>query len=168
MTKQIQKPLYSFLQNPMHQHAVQTAIQSPSLRNQSYVNQLFYQYQIEARFVSYVNTTLWRAAKDFHKKRRNWTGQHMWEIETIAITDHSADIVTRLTKTNLLASLENPELHQALQQLSERQQMILYEYAVELSTFKEIAEKLDVSQQSVSKVYQRVVIRLRHALKGGE
>ncbi|WP_431805003.1 sigma-70 family RNA polymerase sigma factor [Halobacillus andaensis] len=132
--------------------------------NCSDAHQLFPQFQIEARFVKYVNTALWRQAKDYHKKR--YSQKQFIDIEDVETISDGQDVIRHLTNRNLFASLENRALYTAVQGLTPRQQYILYAYAVQRFTFQEIADQLNVSQQTISKTYQRVIMKLRQTLKG--
>ncbi|MCP3030081.1 sigma-70 family RNA polymerase sigma factor [Halobacillus sp. A1] len=166
MRKQIQEPLLSSLQHPIYAHADNTAVQSPSSKNGNDINELFYPCQSEAKFVSYVNTALWRAAKDYRKKCYTLKDQYVMDVEKIELADITKEEPVHYQ--DLYESLEDKILYHTIKQLSQRQQFILYEHAVDLYTFKEIADELSVSQQSVSKSYQRAVIKLRGAYQGGD
>ncbi|MFG6149917.1 sigma-70 family RNA polymerase sigma factor [Halobacillus sp. B23F22_1] len=164
MRKEIEKPLQSFLEKNRNKSAVTTALKKPSPKNRSYVNHLFYQYQIEARFVNYVNTALWRQAKDYHKKRKSQP--LLIALENVEIISEQQDVLSHLTERDLFEALESKTLYLAVKKLTNRQQFILYAYAVEMFTFQEIADQLGISQQSASKTYQRVMVKLRQTLKG--
>ncbi|MCP3029161.1 sigma-70 family RNA polymerase sigma factor [Halobacillus sp. A5] len=142
------------------------AINKPSTKNCRYVNPLYDPEQIEARFVNYVTTALWRQAKDYHKKR--YSHQQSINVEDIEMISADEDVIQHLTERDLFESLENKELYRAVKKLTDRQQYVLYTYAVERFTFQEIADQLEVSQQSVSKTYRRMMTKLRLTLKGDE
>ncbi|WP_173917371.1 sigma-70 family RNA polymerase sigma factor [Halobacillus sp. Marseille-Q1614] len=134
----------------------------PSSSRNNYVNES--KNKIEAKFVTYLNTSLWRAAKDQQKKVWTWKDLHILNAEHI---DNSSPVhEDSLTYDTLFETFENKKLYHALKQLSQRQKFIMYKHAVELYTFKEIADQLGVSQQSVSKSFQRARMKLKNTQGG--
>ncbi|UOQ92096.1 sigma-70 family RNA polymerase sigma factor [Halobacillus shinanisalinarum] len=173
----IKKPLELFLQDKNHYEAVVVATKKPTSENRSYVNQLFYHYQIEARFVTYINTVLWRYAKDYQKKRKTWRDWHVLKLdqsvgEDLTVLDVMADKSIDLNRwgeeRDPFESVANRHLHRAIGRLPSRQRRILKDHIAEQMTLSEIASKLGVSQQSVSKSFHRMMRKLLIAYQKGE
>ncbi|WP_082235145.1 sigma-70 family RNA polymerase sigma factor [Halobacillus massiliensis] len=123
------------------------------------------QDKVEAKFVTYLNTALWRAAKDQQKKMGTWKDIHLqneYQIDSCSAVYEEA-----VSYETLFEMVESKKLYHGLKQLSHRQKFIMYKHAVELYTFKEIADQLGVSQQSVSKSYQRARLKLKNT-QGGQ
>ncbi|UOR13766.1 sigma-70 family RNA polymerase sigma factor [Halobacillus amylolyticus] len=173
----MKKPLELFLQNENHYEAVVIATKKPTLKNRSYVNQLFYHYQIEARFVTYINTVLWRYAKDYQKKRKHWCDWHVFKLdqsvgEDLTVLDVLADERVDLDHWTVgrdpLESVTNRHLHREIGRLTSRQRQILDDHIAEQMSFSEIANKLGISQQSVSKSFHTMMRKLLIAYQKGE
>ncbi|MFD2924677.1 sigma-70 family RNA polymerase sigma factor [Halobacillus naozhouensis] len=171
------KPLDLFLQHDGHYEAFALASKDPTTKNRSRVNQLFYHYQIEARFVTYMNTTMWRCAKDYQKKRQRWHESHALTLNQSVGEDLTVLDVMTIEDTNPAGWGEEsdpfelvtcPQLQTIISRLTVQQRLILYDHVANQLSFREIADKLGVSQQSTSKSFHRVMKKLRKAYQEGE
>ncbi|WP_163528762.1 sigma-70 family RNA polymerase sigma factor [Halobacillus ihumii] len=171
------KPFDSFLQHGRYYEAYTIASNDPTTKNRSRVNQLFYHYQIEARFVTYMNTTMWRCAKDYRKKRQRWHDSHRLTLNQPVGEDLTVLDVMTVEDTNFSGWGEEgdsfelvtcPRLQTVISRLTLQQRLILYDHVANQLSFKEIAEKLGVSQQSTSKSFHRIIRKFRKAYQEGE
>ncbi|WP_206831584.1 sigma-70 family RNA polymerase sigma factor [Alicyclobacillus fructus] len=69
---------------------------------------------------------------------------------------------------HFLAQEEKSRLVEALSQLSQREQQLLYLYYQEELTFKEIGYVLDISESQASRIHKQALARLRAILEDGE
>jgi RNA polymerase sigma factor (sigma-70 family) len=170
----------SFLENKEHAELLTTAICYPTKENNSKLDQIFKKFYFQLRFTTYISNTLYFNAINFDKSNRKTNhrfpltvDQPIEKEETTNkenIEDDSATITLEkiVRSSNIDDYIETIALVQALKLLTPKQkQVISLAYIYGLSDTN-IAINLGCSQQAVSKLHKKALIKLRsHLLNEG-
>ncbi|WP_010531813.1 sigma-70 family RNA polymerase sigma factor [Lentibacillus jeotgali] len=169
-----------FLSQESNYQLFTTAICFPTEDNWRKLDQAFRQFYTEIRFINYIAKVLWRYAKDFRVKYQRDEARYLVILdesiqikgESSAITykdqlaEHSEDSTPK--GESLQDQVEDVQLQKALNQLTDKQLKVLDSYYVHNMTQKEIARNLGGSQQSVSKILQTTLDKLKESYGKGE
>ena len=80
-----------------------------------------------------------------------------------AIADDADD-----PEVNAYKEILNEKLKEAVEELSEKDQLILSLYYEKGLTFREIGEVIGVSESRISQIHTAIIARLKRSLKGDE
>lgn len=170
----------NFLDNEAYYRLFSNAILIPSSENQVRLNQAFRQYYMEIRFTYYLSQVIWRYARDFKAKKK--TDETHYVLTMDQPVQRKSDATSQTFKDqvpaegkleeiviegkgHLLERIENPFLHEGLQQLTKKQLKVLELYFVHQLTHVEIAFLSGVSQQAVAKSMGQALRKLRSYFK---
>jgi RNA polymerase sigma factor (sigma-70 family) len=171
----------SFLSNTEYYRLFVYAVCFPTPHHQKKLDEAFQQFFSEVRLVHYISKVISRVSRDRYQRERKRT-YHMfghsvihtpkmdkeeWERYPPEKQEDVIDIVVRNAK-RLSDHISDPSLYQALTQLTTRQIDILELYFLYHLTHEEIGQVLGISQQSVSKSYNKALTSLRALYKEGE
>lgn len=163
--------IQQFLKDETNYHHFVQTVSFPTKQRWQQLNRSFQRFYTEIRLIDYISKTLWRYAKDFRTQKER--------CRYVLILDQPIDKEEGLThkdqltnqgpkacreKTFILNLVEQPELYQALQTLTDRQLKLLDLYFCRDLTQKEIAHDWGVSQQSISKTFHKALDHLRASL----
>jgi RNA polymerase sigma factor (sigma-70 family) len=158
------------------------AVCFPTPRHRKQLDEAFRKFYAEIRLIHYISKLISRVSRDCYQKEKKQNRKRLilhnlnrddqavkegWEQRLPGKEEEAIDIIVRNTKS-LLDSVSDPFLYQALQQLTKRQLDILELYFLYNFTHAEIGQVLGISQQSVSKSYNRALHTLREIYKEGE
>lgn len=170
--KEIKNPLLkSFLNDPSHAQLFEMYKYNPNHSNYKRLDVAFKEFHFKVIAISYLATSIYYEAKHFDRKIRMHNEQHKLILDESAKEggENLKDIVGKLstfstTPRSLEESFHSIELQEVVSQLSDRQKDILFDLFVLGYNEKEIAKKLDVSQQAVSKSKQSAIKKMRNLL----
>ncbi len=139
------------------------------------LDQLFREFYFEYRFIAYISQLLYFEAVNYDKTKRKdeerqrvILDQPINQEENITLIDKftsSESIKDEVNEGEFQNSLANEVLFKAFGDLTKKQQQILYLAYVEELKDVEIAKKLNVSQQAVSKTRKNALMILRKSLE---
>lgn len=177
--KELANPLLrGFFQSEDHSLLLVRLLSFPTQENMMCLNEAFRRFYIEKQITGYLS-------KVIHHKARDYTRKYLKDKEACVTTldqplkadttstfldlvsseeDDAMDVLLN-AMTNLQQHVSRPGLYTALNSLTDRQQVILNFYFLQNYTHKEIGDLLSISQQSVSKTYQKALFHLRKVLK---
>ncbi|WP_145149655.1 sigma-70 family RNA polymerase sigma factor [Paenibacillus xylanexedens] len=121
---------------------------------------------LEKKFVSYISTLLHFNSINFDKKIRKHNERYALVLDDMeeSYIGYEDEKLLELNSYRLENQISDPNLHKFFLKLSEREKEILNFTFVEEKKDTEIAEKLGVSQQSVSKTRKNALKKLRNFL----
>lgn len=139
------------------------------------LDKLFKEFYFKYRFIVYISKCLYFEAVNYDKRKRKddkrqsiIIDQTIIEVENITLIDKIAtpeDIEDQIFKEELEELLTDVILYRAYKNLTKKQQNILYlAFAKELKDV-EIAAKINVTQQAVSKSRKNALMILKKALE---
>jgi RNA polymerase sigma factor (sigma-70 family) len=177
--KELANPLLrGFFQSENHSLLLVRLLSYPTYENMLCLNEAFRRFYMEKQVTGYLS-------KLIHHKARDYTRKYQKDKELCANTlDQPLKADTTFTFLDLVSSEEDdaidvllnamttlqqhvsrPGLYTALNSLTNRQQVILNLYFLKNYSHREIGDVLGISQQSVSKTYQKALSHLRETLK---
>ena len=174
--------LQRFMQDPDNRELFHDVLSHAEDVDRLELERRFAEFYYEMRFLGFVRKHIhYEAMHVLRKVRQRQTHESlllnspvggedsngMERIETIPDTSVSVESAV-VDKTHVLDDLAaDPLLHEALGQLTERQQLVLDLLYVQKLTEQEAAEVLGVSQQSVNKLKKHSLNRIRRRLGAG-
>lgn len=169
--------IQSFLKTPEHQRLYQTYMDEKTKEAEEALDRAFQKYYVEIRLIRILSNTLKRHAIRYDQKRKQQNQR------LLLILDQPASCEADTTTTNLDLikdseaipveqaviekedrlenKIENPALYHAIRSLTPRQRHVLESYYLKGMTDTEIATKEGVSQQSISKVRNNTLSKLK-------
>ncbi|MCA0174574.1 sigma-70 family RNA polymerase sigma factor [Bacillus sp. RAR_GA_16] len=176
--KELTNPLLrGFFQSEDHSLLLVRLLCFPTYENIVVLNEAFRRFYMEKQVTGYLS-------KLIHHQARDYTSKYKKDKEACSTTldqplkadatstfldlvcseeDECIDILLN-TMTTLQQHVSRPALYEALNNLTHRQQVILNLYFLKDFTHREIGDYLGISQQSVSKTYQKALSHLREAI----
>ncbi|KHD85327.1 hypothetical protein NG54_09915 [Heyndrickxia ginsengihumi] len=167
--------IQSFFNHEDHVSMLQETMHDPTNENKERLDQAFKQFYFNIRFTSFISSSLYFDAIHFDQKQRQYSSRYLLLIdqplqneEAITLKDTIADPSAQITMDDIIRSeeiddyIENIRLYNALQKLSLKQKEILYLSYVSRLSDTEIANKLQKSQQAVSKLRKKALQKIYH------
>ncbi|MFP7171809.1 sigma-70 family RNA polymerase sigma factor [Terribacillus sp. 7520-G] len=166
--------MQGFLKEEQHRSIYEQATRYPSAANLQKLNAAFQQFYTEIQLTNYLTMTLSYYARNYSKQASKLSGKEL------TILDQPASEEQEHTKKEMLVAKENttaykweqaihdPDLLIAIQGLPTKQRHYLELHFIHQLTHTEIAEKLNISQQAVSKSIKAALGKLRSALPKGD
>lgn len=167
----------SFLEQKHHRKLFEQAINEPSEENRERLDQEFKQFYTEVRLIKYLSVMLHNTATHFDKKNRL---QHKRfpltldkplkkeENHTLLDSIASEQIYKKFLTFNKYTSLEDyvddPSLYAALECLTLKEKEVLKFVFVFDMKVTDIAKKMKVSHQTISKTKHKALTKLREYL----
>lgn len=163
-----------FFSYPQNEHLLRSYLDNPSPEGWKKLEEAFVNFCFEVRFTKYLSSTIKFAYMDFERKRRR-AERNMAILDMPAHEDHDETIGERYVSRNddeiwlilrpdpqkMLDSLSNETICKAFSGLTQNQKIILtFSYAMGYLD-KEIAEKMSVTPQAVSKARNAALSNLR-------
>lgn len=168
----------SFFRDQTNVALLISVLQNCSEENRRKIGQEFQRYIFHVRFVSYISSLIRYANIDYHRKRKKIEERNQLIFDTpikeeseISLGEYllSNSYVPSNSATfnseSFLSSIENCDLSEAFSRLTERQKYVItLAYSVcERDT--EIASRLQVSQQAVTKTKKAAIKQLKKSLQ---
>ncbi|HEY4552273.1 MAG TPA: sigma-70 family RNA polymerase sigma factor [Bacillaceae bacterium] len=164
--------LLNFLNKGDNRKLYDDYCRQPSPETKELLNKRFADFYYEVRMISYLSKIIHFEAKKFDAKIRkhykryklvldnsvNPADEHLVFSQYLA-DDHSNHESS--ASCRLEDHIQDPTLNKAVRKLTERQKEVLYWSIVEEMKDIEIAAKLNVSQQAVSKTRNNALLKLR-------
>ena len=121
---------------------------------------------LEKKFVSYISSLLHFNSINFDKKIRKYNERYPLIMEDVEESQfgYVEGNAIELDLNGLESQISDPALHKLFLKLSSREKEILNLTYVENKKDAEIAEKLRISQQSISKTRKNALNKLRISL----
>ncbi|MFB1100845.1 sigma-70 family RNA polymerase sigma factor [Terribacillus sp. JSM ZJ617] len=166
--------IQGFLKEEQHRIVYEQAERYPSEANLRKLNSAFQQFYTEIQLTNYLTMTLSYYARNYSKQTTVLQGREL------AVLDQPAGEDQETSKKEMLVAKEDqtvysweqaihdPALLTAIQDLPSKQKQNLELHFIHQLTHTEIAEKLDISQQAVSKSVQSALRKLRSVLQEGD
>lgn len=168
------KKFARFLEDGRNASIYSTYRMAPTDENAMRLNEAYKKFERRLIAKSYLRKVIIFEAKKYDARIRAAEEKHasMYsineegvEIEMFFINEKSSLEYEKLWDCSLEEIFEDCRLHRAISKLTSKQKRILSQiYLSELSE-KEIADKLNLSQQAVSKVHRTALKRLKEVVK---
>ncbi|WP_445490713.1 RNA polymerase sigma factor [Niallia sp. 03133] len=172
-----------FLETEQNYRLFAAAVNNPTKHNKDLVDQAFKKHYFTIRFTSYLSTSIYFKAINFHNKQSLHKSRYPLlldaEIEQDGkfpyknqLEDKESHIEHYIEKNglrkNVAEYVEDPLLYKAIQLLTKAQKNILYYAYVQKLNDTEIALLLKKSQQYISKTHKEALKRVyQYLLKNG-
>jgi RNA polymerase sigma factor (sigma-70 family) len=162
-----------FLKEKEHRLIYEQAVRLPSAANLSRLNSAFQQFYIEIQLTNYLTTTLSFYASNYGKHAAKKQNRELVVLDQPINEEHDnskKDMLIAREDQQVYGweeAIQDPGLFSAIQELPDKQKEYLELRFVHQLTHTEIADKLDISQQAVSKSIQSALKKLRTVLSKG-
>lgn len=171
----------SFLSSSEYYRLFVDAVCFPTPGHRERLDEAFHRFFSEIRLIHYISKLISRVSRDCYQREKKRlhhvsTSTLFYVLQSEGIAqepqfsekgEEVIDIVVRNAK-RLLEHVSHPSLYQALTHLTKRQLDILELYFLYHLTHEEIGQVLGISQQSVSKSYNKALAALRVFYREGE
>lgn len=169
----------SFLKKRGHSELFANAVNHPSEENKEKLDQAFKQFYTEIRLIKYLSIILHNTAINYDKRNRLQydryqliLDQPLKKEEDLSLIDTIKDdnssqmftIFSRDADASLEDYVDDPALYSALQRLTTREKEVLKLIFVFELRVTDIAKKMNISHQAVSKTKHRALQKLRDYL----
>ncbi|MFS0873184.1 sigma-70 family RNA polymerase sigma factor [Paenibacillus xylanilyticus] len=161
-----------FMDNEKNKQMIIDYINSPTSANMIKLDDCFRAFYFEIRFTSYILSLIRFASIDFDRKERKISKRStliLDDQENSHLLEHHS-VRNEEKEVHLEELFSDPVLFEAIQQLTKKEKEVLVKsYIMELSD-TQIAQKNNVSQQSVSKLRTKALQKIRKYIeqeKGG-
>lgn len=170
-----QNPLSNaFIKSEEGDELVRAYLSKPSKENLDRLNEAFKAHYLKIKTFSYFSKTIGFEAKHFDKKRRKIADRFLLILDAPIDGEESMTmkdvIVDPIQNTSDIPSetwednITNEDIRNAIKDLTERQkEVIKYSFFQDMKD-REIANKLGISQQAVSKTRRAALEKLRREL----
>ncbi|MFP7495409.1 sigma-70 family RNA polymerase sigma factor [Terribacillus saccharophilus] len=166
--------MQGFLKEEQHRIIYEQAERYPSEENIQKLTDAFLQFYTEIQLTNYLTTTLDYYARNYSKQAAVQQGREMAILDQPVSEDQETSkkemLVAKEEKTvySWEQAIHDPSLLAAIQDLPCKQKQYLELHFLHQLNHTEIGEKLDISQQAVSKSIQSALVKLRSALSKGD
>lgn len=183
--REIQNPiLKAFLANEEHLELYKQYSQAPQEHLKVKIDQHFLHFYAQVRAVSYFSKTIHFTALHYDKKRRLFEHRNVLFLDRPAnegnegggyssislkelIEDESASTMFgEKIEKKLGDFIQNPAIYNAILTLNERQKQIFYLSFIKEMSDTEIARRLNVSQQAITKSKNNALKKVRRMIDG--
>ncbi|MGM0752900.1 MAG: RNA polymerase sigma factor [Bacillota bacterium] len=172
------KAVDSFISKSENQKLIEDFLRQPSERKEEHLNEAFKAHYFDIRFTSYVSSSLYFHSVNFDKHVRKYSERHPLTLDNkvdqdeggsfIDLVPDPAEIPPFSHYSTLTECLENEELLQAYEALTDKQKHILDLAYIQEFNDTEISRILGISQQAVSKTHRKALSTLKSILEKGE
>lgn len=139
------------------------------------LNEKFNDYLFKVYFISYIEKSLKFKALDIKKKNKRISNRELYTLNIIdddfdeerinTISDDEVDFLEGISKdVNFKNVSQNKDLIKALENLTQKQKLILYMIFIEEKEEKQIGRELNVSKQAINKIKLAGLKRIRNSL----
>lgn len=162
-----------FLKEEKHRLIYEQAVRHPSAANLSRLNSAFQQFYTEIQLTNYLTTTLSFYASNYSKHAVKKQDRELVVLDQPVNEEHNnskKDMLIARDNQQVYGweqAIQDPALFSAIKELPDKQKQYLELRFIHQLTHTEIADKLDISQQAVSKSIQSALKKLRTALSKG-
>jgi RNA polymerase sigma factor (sigma-70 family) len=166
--------MQGFLKDEQHRIVYEQAERYPSEANLQKLNAAFQQFYTEIQLTNYLTMTLSYYARNYSKQAAVLQGRELTVLDQPASEEQETSkkemLVAKEDQTvySWEQAIHDPALLTAIQDLPTKQKQHLELHFIHQLTHTEIAEKLDISQQAVSKSIQSALRKLRSVLPEGD
>ncbi|MBS4024971.1 MAG: sigma-70 family RNA polymerase sigma factor [Clostridia bacterium] len=141
--------------------------------NKTILKQKFDDFLFGVKFLSYVKITIIAKAKNLRFKYSITVSNESLSLNNISNDEFNEEIITSIIDTTSLdfeeqiyqeefwQLLSNKNFYLYINNLPQKQKSILHNYIISGLTEKEISKKLNISQQAVNKVKNKIFSNLR-------
>lgn len=156
-----------FLQEQENKELLYRYVRKPNEHRREILEQSFYQFIFERRFISYFAKTIHYTAVQFDKKERRFLDRNQRYLDAPMQGGRPAGVVSSVMSeydpgTHTLGDhMSSGFLSSAWEGLTKKQQQVLDLSFVYGYTDTEIGEMFNQSQQSISRLKQRALQRMR-------
>ncbi|MCQ1530758.1 sigma factor-like helix-turn-helix DNA-binding protein [Lutispora saccharofermentans] len=145
------------------------------------INKQFNNFLYEIHFLSYISKTISLSYKEIYRKVSSQKDKELYilnkeNLETgtelidsiIDKTSYFEEEIHRTSNTKELSDyFDDPSIIKAINQLTERQKLVIFKQIIEDKSLYQIAKELGVTKQTISKVRKAALATLKKTL-GGE
>jgi RNA polymerase sigma factor (sigma-70 family) len=175
--KSVENPLVKgFVENSFGKKLLNDYFQNPSAENEDKLNDGFKSHYLRIKALSYFGKTLTFEAKHFDKRRRKIAERYAALLDApigeddMTMKDNIQDATqntSEIRTENWEEEITNKYIQMGLEDLTERQKEAIKFSFFEGMRDKEIAEKLGISPQSVSKTKLAALKKLKGVMNVG-
>lgn len=174
--------LKSFINDVKRRELLREAVCFPTKENESKLNKEFQLHYGELRFTKYLSKCIYWTALGHGKKQKQHRERNALYLHQKAgheedgelllidfVKDENADVNQRVFdySKNLDDAVSSTSLIEGLSKLEKQEKLVLRDYYAYGYTDKEIAKRLSVSQQAISKKRNRILKKLKVSIKRG-
>ncbi|WP_078598379.1 sigma-70 family RNA polymerase sigma factor [Evansella clarkii] len=166
-----------FLNIDSNYNLLMKARELPCEENTDELNQAFKRYYTELQLINYISHLINHYSRDFYRKKNREKYFYVFAFEDESLFDskvppnqpggNTVGEESLIEISSLLEAIQDKTIYEALIRLTDRQLFILNLHFVYQLSHTEIAEKLNVSQQSVSKTIKKSLNKLRNSIVYG-
>ncbi len=171
--------IQSFLQDERHWRLVRQALCSPTEQNRQLVDEAFQVFYGRVKALTYLSNLIYYNAINFDKKMKKHNDREMLTLDQPLqeedgnkgatrkdmLYDPLPNIANEIACKTLADHIEEPQLYQAIQNLTPKQLEILtHKYVIGLQN-KEIAHLFGDSPQNVFKLHKKALQKLKEHLQ---
>ncbi|MDF0725781.1 sigma-70 family RNA polymerase sigma factor [Cytobacillus sp. S13-E01] len=167
--------LLSFLEDDEHRGLFKKYCSNPNIELKQKIDDKFITFYSKIRLISYFSKAIHFASQDFDKKQRLFQSRNQLLLnqpfsnedgnETGTLLDSIADDRSEIKLEELFENLEDyiqeKSLYQAISSLTLKQKHILYLSYIKNLSDTHIAERLNISQQAVTKTKNKALVKVR-------
>ncbi|WP_100397933.1 helix-turn-helix transcriptional regulator [Bacillus sp. FJAT-44742] len=172
----------SFINDIERWELLREAVCFPTKENESNLNKEFQLHYGEIRFIKYLSKCIyWTALGHGKKEKQHRERNALYLLQKAGqeedgelllidfVKDENAEDDQRVFdySKNLDDAISSPSLIEGLSKLKKQEKLVLRDYYAYGYTDKEIAKRLSVSQQAISKKRNRILKKLKVSIKGG-
>lgn len=177
--KEMKRLLHSFLRDSKKNQALYNsyAITKQEKTYKELENE-FEKYKLKINFISYIEKVItftaykhinkYKKRKDYELLSLNVTEQDFAEEKINTIPDDTVNFLDEIFNEteyiNFRDMLENYNLLQAIENLTKKQQEIIYYTTIQGKTEKELSMQLNISQQAINKMKNKALTVLKETL----
>ncbi|GAA0464227.1 sigma-70 family RNA polymerase sigma factor [Alkalibacillus silvisoli] len=169
--------LRSFLNTKSNYELFIRAKKHPCGENISKLNRAFKKHYTEIQLISYISQLINHYSRDFYRKKSREKYFYVYAFENEYILDNknfnqqlennTQEVESLIEISSLLEAIQDQTIYETLIRLTDRQLLIINLHFVHQLSHTEIAEKLKVSQQSISKTIKKILNKLRDSMETG-
>lgn len=179
-SKFLRQPIVrSFLRDKNHYELVQQAVCSPTKENRQRVDEAFQSFDRSVKTLTYLSNLIHFNAINFDKTMKKHYNREILTLDQPLqeengnegatykdmLSHPSTEMTEEIACETIADYVSNPQLYQAIQRLTSKQQSILTHRYVRGLQNKEIAELIGSSPQNVSKLHKRALQKLKDHLQ---
>ena len=164
----------SFIQKSEHRQLIESYLTQPDAYRREQLDQAFKAHYFDMRFTSYLSTSLYFQSINYDKRTRRFEDRNVLTLDQSIGdregTTYKDQLVDQHEISNeeggqgLEAYIQDGQLLEAYRALTTKQQQIMDLAYVHQWSDTEIAKKMGVSQQAVSKNHRKALEKLKHIL----
>ncbi|MBA2174701.1 sigma-70 family RNA polymerase sigma factor [Halobacillus locisalis] len=168
----------SFIQKSEHRQLIERYLTNPDEHRQEQLDQAFKAHYFDMRFTSYLSTSLYFQSINYDKRARRFEDRNVLTLDQSIGdgegTTHKDQLVNQHERHHeeggqgLESYIQDVRLLEAYRILTIKQQQIMDLAYVHQWSDTEIAKKMGVSQQAVSKNHRKALEKMKYILAKGD